>query len=184
MQDLPSQQLLRKKVNGKNALIGNNAIEGAPFTPQNITTENDLLSWLQLTFPLFTNDDIAKVLLYYQTSNASTDPNAPLFSTTGDTGPSALNQSDVGTGQQERADNIYAETTFVCPAYWMAEAYSDYGRKSYKYQFSVPPAEHGADVAGCECDNTPLPSTLLRLLTDHHSNPQISVLRRPILVLI
>jgi len=57
-----------------------------------------------------------------------------------------LNQSDVGTGQQERADNIYAETTFVCPAYWMAEAYSDYGRTSYKYQFSVPPAEHGDDV--------------------------------------
>lgn len=42
--------------------------------------------------------------------------------------------------------NIYAETTFVCPSYWMAEAYSDKGRSSYKYQYSVLPAVHGSDV--------------------------------------
>ena len=46
--------------------------------------------------------------------------------------------------------NIYAETTFVCPSYWMAMAYNDYGRSSYKYQFSVEPALHGADVSGCK----------------------------------
>ncbi|KAK5225113.1 hypothetical protein LTR47_009716 [Exophiala xenobiotica] len=148
VQDLPSQQLLRKQVNGINALIGNNAAEGPSFVPQNITSEDNLVAWLQLTFPLFTNDDIAKVLLYYPSSNASTNPNAPLYATSGDSGPSALNQSSVGTGQQERADNIYAETTFVCPSYWMAEAYSDRGRTSFKYQFSVPPALHGSDVSG------------------------------------
>ncbi|KAK5467101.1 hypothetical protein LTS15_000071 [Exophiala xenobiotica] len=147
VQDLPSQQLLRKQVNGINALIGNNAAEGPSFVPQNITSEDNLVAWLQLTFPLFTNDDIAKVLLYYPSSNASTNPNAPLYATSGDSGPSALNQSSVGTGQQERADNIYAETTFVCPSYWMAEAYSDRGRTSFKYQFSVPPALHGSDVS-------------------------------------
>ncbi|KAJ9494403.1 hypothetical protein H2202_010186 [Exophiala xenobiotica] len=148
VQDLPSQQLLRKQVNGITALIGNNAAEGPSFVPQNITSEDNLVAWLQLTFPLFTNDDIAKVLLYYPSSNASTNPNAPLYATSGDSGPSALNQSSVGTGQQERADNIYAETTFVCPSYWMAEAYSDRGRTSFKYQFSVPPALHGSDVSG------------------------------------
>jgi carboxylesterase type B len=125
------------------------------------------VAWLQLTFPLFTNDDIAKVLLYYPSSNASTNPNAPLYATSGDSGPSALNQSSVGTGQQERADNIYAETTFVCPSYWMAEAYSDRGRTSFKYQFSVPPALHGSDVSGCK--SQPLPfspesSQLTRML--------------------
>ncbi|EXJ90227.1 carboxylesterase 2 [Capronia coronata CBS 617.96] len=148
VQDLPSQQLLRRRVNGKNALIGNNANEGPSFTPQNITTEEDLIAWLQLTFPLFTNDDVAKVLLYYPSSNTSTHSGAPLYATSGDMGASALNQSSVATGQQQRADNIYAETTFVCPAYWMAIAYNDYGRSSYKYQFSVSPALHGADVSG------------------------------------
>jgi len=73
------------------------------------------------------------------------NPNAINFATSGYTGPSALNESSVATGQQQRADNIYAETTFVCPSYWMAEAFSDYGRSSYRYQFSVPAATHGAD---------------------------------------
>ncbi|GAB7352186.1 hypothetical protein MBLNU459_g2664t2 [Dothideomycetes sp. NU459] len=146
IQDLPSKQLLEKRVNGKNLLIGNNANEGPLFTPQNITTEDDLLSWLRLTFPLFQNDDIAKILLYYPSSNASVDPNAVDYATLGYAGPSALNESSFGTGQQQRADNIYAETTFVCPSYWMAEAFTDKGRSSYKYQYSVPAAQHGSDV--------------------------------------
>lgn len=44
--------------------------------------------------------------------------------------------------------NIYAETTFVCPAYWMAQAFSDPPRQAYKYQYSVIPATHGQDVTG------------------------------------
>lgn len=35
----------------------------------------------------------------------------------------------------------------MCPAYWMVEAYSDHGRSSYKYQYSVPIATHGSDVS-------------------------------------
>ena len=58
------------------------------------------------------DNDIAKILLYYPSSNASTDASAPDFATLGYTGPTAINQSDVGTGQQQRANNIYAETTF------------------------------------------------------------------------
>lgn len=104
VQQRPSQQLLRKQVNGKRLLTGNNADEGPGFTPQNITTENELLVWLELSFPMFTNDDIAKILLYYPSTNASVDPNAPFFATTGYAGPTALNQSDIGTGQQQRAD--------------------------------------------------------------------------------
>lgn len=147
IQQIPSQALLKKQVNGKNCLAGNNADEGTIFTPQNISTEADLVSWLKLTFPLFTNNDIAKILLYYPGSNASDSASAPLFASTGDSGPTAVNQSDVGVGQQQRADNIYAETTFVCPSYWMVEAYSD-KESSYKYQYSVGVALHGTDVAG------------------------------------
>lgn len=50
--------------------------------------------------------------------------------------------------------NIYAETTFVCPSYWMAGAYNDYGRTAYKYQYSVAPATHALDVAACMCKST------------------------------
>jgi hypothetical protein len=120
------------------------------FTPQNIHTVDDLVAYLQVTFPMFSDNDIAKVLYYYPTGNASTNPTSPDFATAGDSGPTALNQSSVGTGQQQRADNIYAETTFVCPSYWLAEAYSSSraGGQGYKYQFSIPPAYHGADIAG------------------------------------
>jgi hypothetical protein len=106
------------------------------------------VNWLANTFPLFTDNDIAKILLYYPSSNATDDPNAAEFATLGYTGPTAVNESQVGTGQQQRADNIYAETTFVCPSYWLAEAFSDKGRTSFKYQYSIPFATHGADVSG------------------------------------
>jgi hypothetical protein len=92
---------------------------------------------------------------------APTTP-GPLFSTLGSSDPTALNQSEFGIGQQQRADNLYAETTFVCPSYWLAGAYSnsnsgsDLGnggggkgeteKKAWKYQYSVPPSEHGADL--------------------------------------
>jgi hypothetical protein len=64
IQDVPSQQLLEKKVNGENLLVGNNANEGPSFVPQDIDTEEDLLAWLELTFPLFSNDDISRILRY------------------------------------------------------------------------------------------------------------------------
>ncbi|EXJ66348.1 carboxylesterase 2 [Cladophialophora psammophila CBS 110553] len=146
VQDLPSRQLLRKELNGLNLLVSNNALEGPAYTQPNITTEDDLVAWLQLTFPLFTNDEIAKVLLYYPSSNESTKLDAPLYASSGTGSPSFINQSSVATGQQQRAFAIYSETTFVCPSYWMAEAYSDHGRNSFKYQYSVPIAVHGTDL--------------------------------------
>jgi carboxylesterase type B len=155
VQQLPSQQLLQKSINGQRILVGNNANEGPAFTIQDIETEDDLVAWLQSTFPLFTNDDISKILLYYPSTNASVNPAASVYATNGETGDTALNESSVGTGQQQRANNIYAETTFVCPSYWLAEAYSDRGRASYKYQYSVPVATHGADVTAYFGPGTP-----------------------------
>ena len=156
IQQLPSQQLLSKQVNGVNMLVGNNADEGVAFTPQNIVTEDDFVAFVQNTFPLFTDSDVQKLLRYYPSTNASVDASTPLFATTGNvSGATALNESSFGTGQQQRADNLYAETTFVCPSYWMAEAFTSgssspggYGpaRKAYKYQFSVVPAAHGFDL--------------------------------------
>jgi len=103
VQDLPSRQLLRKDLNGLNLLVSNNALEGPAYTQPNITTEEDLVDWLQLTFPSFSNDDIAKVLLYYPGSNASVNPNAPLYASSGTNEPSFITQSSVATGQLQRA---------------------------------------------------------------------------------
>lgn len=104
VQQRPSQQLLQRQVNGQRLLVGNNANEGPSFTPQNITSEDGLLAWLRLTFPLFSDDDIAKILLYYPSTTASVDSSVPEYSTLGYTGATAVNESDVATGQQQRAD--------------------------------------------------------------------------------
>lgn len=87
----------------------NNAVEGPLFVPQNINTEDELVAWLRLTFPLFTNDDISKILLYYPGSNATDDPNAATYATLGYTGATAVNVSDLATGQQQRA-NVWIGT--------------------------------------------------------------------------
>ena len=96
----------------------------------------------------------------------------PEFATSGNSTATALNDSIFGTGQQQRANvsitlshspiigelsqrtakvlifvqNVYAETTFVCPSYWLAEAFTNNNRVAYKYQYSVVGAAHGNDV--------------------------------------
>lgn len=86
----------------------------------------------------------------------------PLFSTLGLGGPNALNQSEYAIGQQQRANNMYAETTFTCPSYWIASAFARSSadrrgrlptQKAWKYQFSVPPSEHGADLDAYQAFN-------------------------------
>jgi hypothetical protein len=100
--------------------------------------------------------------------NIPTTIPGPLFGTLGPSGPTALNQSEFGIGQQQRANNLYAETTFVCPSYWLASAYSSQSsvqresaksrnaaraKASWKYQYSVPPSEHGADLDAYDAIN-------------------------------
>ena len=58
-------------------------------------------------FPLFTEDDVSRVLMYYPSSNASVDPSTPDFATSGNSTPTALNESTFGTDQQQRADVSY-----------------------------------------------------------------------------
>ncbi|KAI9711686.1 MAG: hypothetical protein M1828_001797 [Chrysothrix sp. TS-e1954] len=142
----PSTQLLKRKLNGNRLLVGSNAEEGPAFVPRDITTETALVNMLTRMFPLFSNNDIAKILLYYPSKNTSVDPNAPEYATLGYTGPTALNESQVATGQLQRAMDIWGEAFLVCPAYWLAEAYSD-NEAAYMYQYSVPVATHGSDVS-------------------------------------
>jgi carboxylesterase type B len=155
IQQRPSHQLLEKKINGQHILVGMNANEGAPFVPQPINTEDDFVTYIRQTFPLFKDSDISKTLMYYPSTNASVSANAIDFATNGVDGATALNESTVASGQQQRADNLYAETTFNCPGYWLSEAFSDGGRSAYRYADSVIPALHGEDVAGYFGPRTP-----------------------------
>ncbi|OBT66314.1 hypothetical protein VE03_04330 [Pseudogymnoascus sp. 23342-1-I1] len=146
IQQLPSTQLLAKKVNGKRILVGSNANEGALFVPPTISTEADLVAWLHLEFPNISNDDVTKILAAYPSSSRPVNPNDPMFATTGLGPATAINVSQVATGQQQRGNNIYAEATFVCPSYWLASAYAGNGRTAYKYQYSVPFGGHTDDL--------------------------------------
>ncbi|CAJ2506237.1 Uu.00g003670.m01.CDS01 [Anthostomella pinea] len=60
----PSKALADGKVNGLNHLAGSNAFEGASWVqPGAINTVDDLVDFLRVTFPNFSNNDIAKILL-------------------------------------------------------------------------------------------------------------------------
>ena len=164
IQQLPSVQLNAKKVNGANMLVGNNANEGALFVPPTISTLADLKAWLKLEFPSFTDAQIQAVLDANPASDEPVDPATPKFATYGLTDPpvTAVNVSQVATGQQQRGNvsslsapnlfqanihapqNIYAESTFVCPSYWLNNAYAP--QNSYHYQYSVPFGGHTDDI--------------------------------------
>ncbi|KAI4232064.1 MAG: hypothetical protein LQ349_005229 [Xanthoria aureola] len=146
IQETPSQQLLTKRVNGRRMLSGNNANEAPLFVAQDIVTEGDFVDFVRNTFPLFTDDDISRVLLYYPSTNASDSADTPRFATSGTSGATAVNVSTFGAGQQQRAVNLWAETAFVCPSYWLAEAFTNNDRVAFKYQYSVIPAQHGIDI--------------------------------------
>ncbi|TVY16210.1 Lipase 1 [Lachnellula arida] len=151
LQKRPTEQLLSGEVNGVRILSGNNADEGPGFVPQNIETNEDFDVYLQSLFPLMGNETLSQLASIYHIP--ATIP-GPLFSTLGTSTPTALNQSEFAIGQQQRANNLYAETTFVCPSYWLASAYSSQktgrAKEVWKYQYSVPPSEHGADLDAYE----------------------------------
>ncbi|KAK0712111.1 Alpha/Beta hydrolase protein [Lasiosphaeris hirsuta] len=146
--DRASLQLGAKRVNGRKLLVGHSANEGPLFAPPTIVTESDLTGWLQLEFPNLSSAQISSI--FAANPNAAATSPGPLFETDGIGAgyTNAVNVSQDANGQQQRGNNIYAEATFVCPSYWMAAAYSRGGpNAAYHYQYSVPFAFHGADVA-------------------------------------
>ena len=101
IQQRPSEQLLKKQVNGVRILSGNNADEGALFVSPTIKTEKDFIGFLRNMFPLFQDNDISRVLRYYPSNSAS---HGGRFATLGDVGPTALDVSPYAFGQQQRAN--------------------------------------------------------------------------------
>ncbi|KAH7117916.1 Alpha/Beta hydrolase protein [Dendryphion nanum] len=173
----PSIALKSKKLNGKAILAANNANEGALFVLPNINTLDDLKTWLHLDFPALTPTEIQKILDAYPSTDSPVDPTTPRFATNGLDSPTAVNMSQVASGQQQRAYNIHAEARFVCPSYWLNNAYTS----SYHYQYSVPFASHGDDVPAYFGPSTPNQSASFSLAIRKiwgkfivQSNPSVS----------
>jgi carboxylesterase type B len=147
-----TRALARGQLNGQNMFVGQNANEGPLFVPFSINTVADLKTWLHQAFPTFTTADVQNVLDANPAPDTPVDPNAPKYETNGLTGATAVTVSQMATGHQQRALNIYSEATFICPSYWINDAY--HGR-SYNLQYSVPFAAHGTDVAAYLGPETP-----------------------------
>ncbi|KAI0388539.1 carboxylesterase family protein [Xylariaceae sp. FL0594] len=142
----PSRQLVvEKRVNGNRMLTGSNENEGSNFTPQNVTTEAAFVNFVLTNYPRLSEQNISSVLELYSVPDSVSDVYAD---SDGLTAPFSTTNSNWAVGWQQAANNLYAETTFVCPSYWMADAYGGVrGRSSWKYQFSVPISDHGSDIA-------------------------------------
>lgn len=114
------------------------------------------------SFPLFSPADIARLNSVYQINKSSVWDNGTRFDTLGDSGPTALTVSEMATGIQQSVFNMQAETTFDCPAQWLAEAFSRDGGQAWKYQYSVTPAYHGADLSAYFSANATVPNADFR----------------------
>ena len=60
--------------------------------------------------------------------------------------------------------NLHAEATYICPSYWLAEAYNT----SWKYQHSVAPALHTSDLPAV-FSNQGSPNQVHRLGQDYRA---------------
>ncbi|KAJ5964880.1 CAZyme family CE10 [Penicillium vulpinum] len=148
IRELPSKQLLKKKVSGKRVLSGYNANDGVPLSPPNVNSTGDFLDYIHSAFPSFSPKDYSRLMDIYGVRHSSPENTGPRYDTLGDSGPTALNQSEMATGLQQTVFNIYAESSFDCPAYWLAGAFAG-GRtkESWQYQYSVTPGYHGSDLS-------------------------------------
>ncbi|TDZ26386.1 Secreted lipase [Colletotrichum orbiculare MAFF 240422] len=146
----PTEQLLNGRVNGKAILSGSNANEGTLFVPTDVDTRDKFLARTRLDFPLLTEEDINHVMSLYDIEES---PAAEvLYDSNGVTPPFSTSLSSVAKGWLQAAYNLYAEVTFVCPATWLADAFTISNdssaalKQAWRYQYSPPPALHDDDL--------------------------------------
>ncbi|RYN15847.1 hypothetical protein AA0115_g12744 [Alternaria tenuissima] len=138
----PSDSLTAGLVNGEHILVGNNANEGPLFVPT-IDSTDALQAWVKIAFPSVSSTEFEAILAAYPLSNLE---NNDTVATTGLGPVTALDTSSFASGIQQRAYNIHAEATFVCPSYWLSDAFTKNNRTAFHYQYSVPGALHGSGV--------------------------------------
>ncbi|KAI0112061.1 Alpha/Beta hydrolase protein [Nemania sp. FL0031] len=146
IRERPAAQLSRAKLSGKRVLVGNNANDGAPLFNPNVSSRAAYDSFVAEMFPLFTPKDISNLNKVYQIPDKLPSNSGIVFDTLGYTGPTALTQSGLATGIQQTVFDLSAETVFDCPAQWIAEAFSTGCKSAWRYQYSLTPSYHGADL--------------------------------------
>ncbi|KAI1135060.1 putative carboxylesterase [Hypoxylon sp. FL0543] len=181
IQERPSKQLFLGNVTGKRILVGNNANDGVPLTNPEVNTRQKYDDFVSKTFPLLTREDVTLLNKVYQIDTLPTDDGIP-YDTLGFTGPTALYKSGIATGIQQAVFNMAAEDTFACPAQWLAEKFSTGSRQAWKYQYSVTPSYHGADLnayfsVGATLPNVEFRRAMQKILGNFiiHDVPIISV---------
>jgi hypothetical protein len=87
--------------------LQNNANEGTLIVPATINTQTDLIAWLKSQFPNLSDKNIISLLAAYPSSSNAVNASDPRYETNGYGPGTAVNVSQVGTGQQQRA--------YVCP---------------------------------------------------------------------
>ncbi|KAF2710840.1 alpha/beta-hydrolase [Pleomassaria siparia CBS 279.74] len=180
IQARPLQQLLSKALKGKRILSGNMQNEGVPLSPPTFNTLSKFREYINTTFPSFSAADKTELEAQYSYAgdDQDTDPSDPKFPTTGSSRPTAVNQSVFATGQQQRLFDVFAEYAFVCPSYWLANAFP----RAWKYEYDVPPAYHGYDLTAYWSKGAVVPGVAFKHAFQKmwgnfiaHDNPIISV---------
>ncbi|KAI0108097.1 alpha/beta-hydrolase [Daldinia grandis] len=132
------------RLNGVRILSASNLNDGPDFTPQNITNEDDFRHFVTTIYPLLSERNITNILKIYTIPDNASDI---LVNSNGVRLPYSTTNSGWAYGWQQAATNLYAETSFTCPSYWLSDAYArKRGGKSWHYQLSVPPGQHGLDL--------------------------------------
>lgn len=112
-----------------------------------MSDKHEYEAFIHSQFPALEAADRTRIDKLYRIDEALEYGSRTVFDTLGSSGPSALLQSGIATGIQQAVFNIAAESTFACPAQWLAEAFSDLGRPTWRYQYSLTPSYHGADLS-------------------------------------
>ncbi|KAI2464194.1 alpha/beta-hydrolase [Annulohypoxylon bovei var. microspora] len=167
LRERPTSQLLNSgKLNGIRILSSNNPNEAPGFIPQGIKNEDSFRGVLLGNYPQLSEENITNILQLYSVPD---NTSSILVNSDGENPPYSTTNSGWAFGWQQAANNLYAETTFVCPSYWLADGYArKQGGKAWHYQFSVPPGQHGLD------------QTALRSVTDETGTGMDEVFRTAI----
>lgn len=152
------------------------------MTNPQVSTREAYDAFVANTFPLLTPAEVKVLNRVYQIDMAKAGNDGPRFDTLGDRGPTALSVSEMATGIQQVVFNMAAEYLYDCPSQWLAEAFSHKSRAAWKYQYSVTPAYHGADLTayfavGAQTPNEDFRTTFQKIWGSFimHDTPVISV---------
>ncbi|RYN16460.1 hypothetical protein AA0112_g12493 [Alternaria arborescens] len=143
-QNLASSILIQAILLQKDSSMARTCLSATTLTKgPTIDSTDALQAWLRNAFPSSASTELEAILAAYPLSNLTKNDT---FATTGLGPVTALDTSSFALGIQQRAYNIYAEATFVCPSYWLSGAFATNNRTAFHYQYSVPGALHGSDL--------------------------------------